>query len=187
MLVPAMLGSPLVPKRPEARMFCEKAAAVVDKWWLSVRDMLSVPTLPWYPTFVAHPGPTAPPTPCVPGRLSDMAQLAGALLNPVILANDLYGKATTPNWAKHFGDNKLGNNKSGDLGQIVCERIAKDLVSYTQQVFQVAMVQGVMGFGTVIGYAPPAVTVGRVSGRTIPCSGFLHAVESVPSPLLTRA
>jgi hypothetical protein len=187
MLVAAMLASSLLPSRGEARLFCERAAAVLDTWFGSVRDMLSVPTLLWYPMFVAHPGPTAPPTPSVPGRLSDMAQLAGGLLSPAMLAENLYGRATTPDWSKHFGDNKLGDNKSGDLGRIVCERIAKDLVSYTQQVFQIAVVQGVMGFGTVLGYAPPAVTVGRVIGRTIPCSGFLRAVDGVPSPLLTRA
>ena len=187
MLVSAMRTSSLLPTRGEARLFCEKAAAVLDSWFGSVRDMLSVPNLFWYPTFVAHPGPTAPPTPCGLARLSEMSQLAGALLSPAMLAADLHGRATTPNWSKHFGDNKLGDNKSADLGRIVCERIAKDLVSYTQQVFQVALVQGVMGFGTVTGYSPPAVTVGRVIGRTIPCPGFLGAVDAVPSPLLTRA
>jgi hypothetical protein len=180
-------GSSLVPARNEARMFCEKAVGVVDGWLMNVRDMLSVPNLLWYPTFAAYPGAMAPPTPNVPARLNDMAQIAGGFLAPAILGADLYGKATTPNWAKHFGDNKLGNNQSGDLGRIVCDRIAKDLTEYIRQVFQLATVQGVLGTGTVQGYGPPAVTVGRVIGRTLPCPGFLRGVEAVPSPLLTRA
>ena len=60
MLVSAMQTSPLLPKRSEAGRFCEKAAAVLDASFGSVRDMLSVPNLFWYPTFVAHSGPTAP-------------------------------------------------------------------------------------------------------------------------------
>ena len=100
---------------------------------------------------------------------------------PALLAEELRSKATTPLWAKHFGDHQ------GDLGRIVSERIAKDLVNYVRQVFDQASVQGVMGFGNVVGFNPPVVTMGRVEGRTVPSIGFLRGVESVPSPLLTRA
>ena len=176
-----IMGSSLMPKRAEARQFCEKAAVVIDRWFGRVREALSVPTLPWYPSFVMHPGPVAPMTPCAPGRMSDLTQLAGGVMIDAVLADELYREATTPGWAKHFGDNQ------GDLGRIVCNRIAKDLVAYVHQVFQLAMVQGVMGQGTVLGYAPPAVVAGPVVGRTIPSVGFLRGVESVPSPLLLRS
>jgi hypothetical protein len=75
MLAPAMATSSLMPKRAEARQFCERAAGIIDAWLVRVRDMLSVANLLWYPTFVMHPGPVASQTPCVVGRLSEMARL----------------------------------------------------------------------------------------------------------------
>jgi hypothetical protein len=180
LLVPAMLSSPLLPKRPEARQYCEGAAATLDAWLRRIRDQLTVMPKMWYPGFAAHLGPTAPPTPALPVPLQELAVLTAPQFVVPMLADELYGKAA-PTWARYFG------NHQGDLGRLVSDRIAKDMVAYVQAVFRMAMVQGVMGTGQVQGFAPPQYMVGRVMGQTLPRVGFLVGVDAVPSPLLMRA
>src|SRR5687768_13267376 len=60
---------------PMEAKYSNVIATVVSTTWLQYTATIKVPGLPWYPAFVAFPGPVAPPTPNVPCPVAALTQV----------------------------------------------------------------------------------------------------------------
>jgi hypothetical protein len=123
------------------------AAAIGICWELWQRSV-SVPNLPWYPTFAAFPGPAAPPTPNVPTplvMLQNAALMSGSRLKSQMLA-------------AYTGDHEWHSE--------LFDAVASGLERAFQLWLSCQLVANVMGTGPVPQFAPPEVPVGKVLGGT---------------------
>ena len=107
-LTPFLLGGMLADGVP-ADVAGAFAGAAGDGF-LAWADSLQVPGLPWYPSFAAFPGPSAPPTPNVPTALSTLggnrAQVSAGVVAARIIGA-LGARAADPAWieaAASFGN-----------------------------------------------------------------------------------
>lgn len=152
-----LLSAPLEPEirarapREEQwqRSRSDAIAAGIGSCWENWQRSVSVPGLPWYPSFVAFPGPMAPPTPNIPMPLVALTQSPIHLNGSQLKAQMLL---------RYSGDNEW----PGEL----FESVAAGLEAAFQLWAPSQMVTNVMGTGTVPTFAPPYVPVGPVVGGT---------------------
>ncbi len=126
----------------------DKWASAVSEAWKLWQDFVTVPSLPWYPTFAAFPGKNAPPTANVPTPLITLVSSKIAEFEP--------------NTLKARIKNKLGiaaNQPGADAA--ITQYVTKTSTAFgvwlaSQQVMLV------MGKGPVPSFNPPLVPVGPV-------------------------
>jgi hypothetical protein len=115
--------------------------------WRIFSQTSSVPGLPWYPAFVAWPGPAAPPTPNVPTPMAALQQDI-RLIQPARIKSVMLQKATP------------GTPYADAVFTSVSEPLSASLALWRMS----QMVTLVMGKGPVPSFAPPYVPVGPVVG-----------------------
>ena len=146
-----ILSAPVVATWTGPRVAVREAVARgLHQQWLKLAESVKVPGLPWYPSFVAFPGPMAPPTPNVPGPF-------------VLLPHD--ASATAPSVLKLAMRSSL--NGRFDYSDEFFESLATGFDSALRFWKGVQMVMGVMGTGPVPNFAPPYIPVGPVVGGSI--------------------
>jgi hypothetical protein len=140
------------------RLVATAAAKGIGAKFAAWQHGVSVPGLPWYPSFAAFPGPMAPPTPNVPSPLAAMPssgtgglisaaslqQAMTAALDPAVKARDPSGKA-----AKIFGT------------------IAAQVAAYFSTWLTGQIVSNVLGHGPIPTFVPPVSVVGPVVNGSI--------------------
>lgn len=118
--------------------------------WDNWRRSVSVPGLPWYPAFVAFPGPKAPPMPNVPTPLAmlrqDVTRLAPSQVKSVML-----------------NCRRQPHAYSLELFDAIASAVSAAFLQWlpSQQVMLV------MGRGPIPTFAPPYVPVGPVVGGDV--------------------
>jgi len=136
-------------ERAWQRTRSEAVATAIGFCWENWQRSVSVPGLPWYPSFASFPGPLTPPTPNVPVPLAVLLQNS-ILLNSTQLKIEMM--------ARYGGDNEWPNE--------LFEAVATGM----ERAFQVwgssQNVTNVMATGPVPTFAPPYVPVGPVVGGT---------------------
>ncbi|MHA7775886.1 hypothetical protein [Roseibium sp. M-1] len=133
------------------------------------QDAVTVPGLPWYPAFVAYPGPAAPPIPNVP---TPLISCVSAKINKLLLASELADTITQA----------LPQSLRSETDFI--NRVAAGLALGASTWLPAAQVMLVLGFGPVPSFAPPYVPVGPVIGGTnIAAPGHL-ATAPVLNPMI---
>jgi hypothetical protein len=161
---PGCLTGPSLKTWVRAKMVERKVPdAVADKFaegiasaWAYWQSGISVPGLPWYPTFSAFPGPTAPPTPNIPCPLSSLPSSNGAA---VANRSNLAQKIIVA----------LGEEAASEAAQNAIGEFAKKFADrFTLWTLQVT-VEKVLGQGAVPTFHPPYVMSGPVvNGHIIP-------------------
>ena len=161
------LESLILAQGPQAGVFGSAAAYTraiatgIQKCWSQWQDSVTVPGLPWYPSFAAFPGPQAPPTPNVPSPL-------------VALPSPFVGKVTTPNDMKREMTTTLGT--AGPYSDQLFDAVASGVATAVQMWLPSQMVTNVLGKGPIPVYGPPYVPVGPVvMGDNIATPGHLLA------------
>ena len=122
------------------------AAACFEAW----RENVTVPGLPWYPAFVAYPGPMAPPTPNVPMPLMSCVSSQLGKFTPTALSGAMKGA--------------LRDELKTDSVKGMLDQIGQSLSAFLMTWLPSQQVMLVMGKGPVPSFAPPYVPVGPVVG-----------------------
>ncbi len=126
----------------------EAIAAGIGFCWENWQRGVSVPGMPWYPSFAAFPGPVAPPMPNVPTPLVTLQNSSHLLTSPL----------KSQMLSRYSGDNEW----PGELFEAVAYGFEKAFQLWAPS----QMVMSVMGTGPVPTFAPPYVPVGPVMGGT---------------------
>jgi hypothetical protein len=113
-------------------------------------ESVSVPGLPWYPSFVALPMPVAPPTPNVPCVLRVLN------MNPMPMSQSILNAKMVQGLPRA--------NRAAALTLAVLNAMASSLDKVFTQWLVMTQVTNVMGTGPVPTFAPPYVPVGPVVG-----------------------
>jgi hypothetical protein len=133
-------------------------AAGLHKSWVEWQSKVTVPGLPWYPSFAAFPGPTAMPTANVPTSLDKCISTGVMAMGPDRLKSNLSEKLS----------GKMDYHEEFSSAMSVMISMA------FKQWLQSQMVTQVMGIGPVPSFAPPYVPVGPVvMGTNIAMPGHL--------------
>jgi hypothetical protein len=131
----------------------------VFKHWQS---SVTVPGLPWYPSFAMFPAPAAPPTPNIPTPLIMLPSAGkGALTSPAALQAAM---------ASQLGPDVKARDTSGKHTQTLAV-IAAQLGGFFAGWLGSQMVANVLGRGPVPMFAPPLIPAGPVQGGSILPSG----------------
>src|SRR5581483_5197158 len=117
----------------------------IDAAWQSWQSSVRVPGLQWWPSFVAVPGPAAPPTPNIPTPLSALTWDESTITVDA-LARSMKSRLGRP---APYADQLFVS-------------VATGLDRALEQWFSVQVVTNVLGKGPVPTYAPPYVPVGSV-------------------------
>ena len=134
------------------------AGALSEAWELFQRSV-SVPGLPWYPSFVAIPSSQAPPTPNVPMPLAALTYSPGTFTSASTLAGMKRRLSTATADATRF-----------------FEAIAEGFQLAVSTWIPSQPVSNVLGKGPVPTFAPPYVPTGPVvMGDNIAAPGHLQA------------
>lgn len=161
----AVAGPPLQPlilasapkETPMLMKYSNVIATVVSTAWLQYTASIKVPGLPWYPAFMAFPGPMAPPMPNVPCPVLTLTQVP-----PIAAAmkQQMVGMLADPMAPYH-----------SQLFEAICEGFDQCFKLWQAS----TMVTNVQGTGPVPTFAPPYVPVGPVLGGlgTMPPGGFV--------------
>jgi hypothetical protein len=145
----------------------DAVAAGVSKCFKNWQDQVMVPGLPWYPAFVAFPGPMAPPMPNIPMPL-------------ITCVSAKMTDITVPGQMKQ----EMINAFDGDLKQKDKDKQYEAFFDAVDTVLAMAfliwlpsqMVMLVLGKGPIPTFAPPFVPVGPVvMGDNIAIPGHLMA------------
>src|SRR5262249_4183149 len=148
-----------------AGKYRDAVAAGVSKCFKNWQDQVMVPGLPWYPAFIAFPGPMAPPMPnvsmplitCVSAKMTDIT-VPGTMKQEMISAFD--------GDLKQKDKDKQHEAVFDAIDTVLCLAF---LMWLPQQ-----MVSLVMGKGQIPTFAPPFVPVGPVvMGDNLPIPGHL--------------
>ncbi|MBE9514082.1 MAG: hypothetical protein IMY83_03515 [Chloroflexi bacterium] len=153
--------SSLMVTREVPENIAEKLSNVIANLWEDWQSKVVIPGLPWYPSFMAYPGPLAPPTPNIPTPLIALGSsgMASVTSDQVILE-------------------KLG----AELGSLANTEGAVNNLEHFSLSFSIrflnwsttTMVQNVIGQGPIPIYAPPYVNAGPVvMGNVISAPGVL--------------
>lgn len=118
--------------------------------WTAWQQSVSVPNLPWYPSFVAVPATMAPPVPNVPTPLSAL-KWSSALLAPDAIKTAIARKLGQP----------------GPYSDELFQSIAAGFGGATAMWFPGQMITNVLGKGPVPSFAPPYVPVAPVVAGSI--------------------
>lgn len=127
-------------------------AAGVHNQIQSFANEVTVPGLTWYPTFVAFPGPMAPPTPNVPSPLMALSGFSVRHLKEGTLTDAIYNKLPRPTPA---------------AGKEIAIAISAGLEKALLLWLPMQQVSLVLGKGPIPSFAPPYVPVGPVVGGDI--------------------
>lgn len=136
------------------REIAEAAADGIGVNFAVWQQQVSVPGLPWYPSFAAWPGAMAPPTPNVPFPLSSCASTGVAKITSAPQLKDAIVAA-------------LPDALRGTAAETLLHNIATSVAMYFQLWVLSQQVTLVMGKGPVPGFAPPYTPVGTVVGGDI--------------------
>jgi hypothetical protein len=150
-------------KAPQAnvweRTLSNAIAAAFSEAWKKYQDSITVPGLPWYPSFAAFPGSAAPPTPNIPMPLAVLGQITQSL-TPAALKAKILEKA----------------GKSTALAEPIAEAVAAGFFTAFQTWVPIQLITNVLGKGPVPSFAPPYVPMGPVvGGDNIAAPGHLLA------------
>jgi peptidoglycan hydrolase-like protein with peptidoglycan-binding domain len=153
-----LVGAPLAPLMTarlttltgDDRAIATAAAEGIGTNFAIWQSGVTVPGLPWYPTFAAVPGPVGPPSPNIPTPL-------------VALASSGLGLMSDPN-ALQAAMAKAASVSLRDRAKASFASIATQVSPKFQAMLVTSMVTGVMGTGPVPTFAPPYVPVGPVVG-----------------------
>ena len=153
---PGVLTGPSLDNLIKAGMIAEQCPqAIVDKFasavagaWRDWQNGVRVPGLPWYPSFIAFPGPQAPPTPNVPIPLS---ALPSSGLNK-LKANGLEAELNA----------KLSGVRNQPGAQAAIKKFANQFGARFIVWRNSQFVTNVLGKGRVPNFAPPLVPIGPV-------------------------
>lgn len=118
--------------------------------WREWEHSVSVPNLPWYPTFAIFAGTQAPPVPNTPSPFNKLTW------SPLLLTVDNL---------KMVMSRKL--SLPGPYSDELITSIAAGFNTVVGMWFSTQMVTNVLGMGPVPSFAPPYVPVGPVSGGKI--------------------
>jgi hypothetical protein len=143
-----------------ARALLDAVAQGVSTCFAAWQHGVSVPGLPWYPTFAAVPAPAAPPTANVPTPLVVCHSPQAGMLGHQMLKGQIM--AALP-----------AALRMTQLETCV-GAMAQSLATYFATWIAMQQVVGVLGHGPVPSFAPPAVPLGPVvGGSVIPTPGHL--------------
>lgn len=153
---------PTAPKAtPQELKYSKAIAEHLSEAWKKWQDNVTVPGLPWYPAFVAFPGPMAPPMPNVPTPLASCPSPMMSELTPKPLADGM---------VKKLDDSKAQHH------EVLMDAIAKGVAAVFLQWLPAQQVMLVLGKGPIPTFAPPYVPVGPVvAGQNIAAPGHLAA------------
>ena len=145
----------------------DAVAKGVSKCFKNWQDQVTVPGLPWYPAFVAFPGPMAPPMPNVPMPL---ICCISSKMSDIIMPDTM---------KKEMGDALDQSMKDGDPEKQY-EALHDGIAMALSLAFLIWMasqqVMLVLGKGPIPSFAPPFVPVGPVvGGDNIAIPGHLIA------------
>lgn len=159
-----VVGPPLQPlilkdapkSSPMELKYSNVIATVVGTTWLQYTSTIKVPGLPWYPAFVAFPGPVAPPTPNVPVPVVALTQVPP---QPAMMKQQMVGQLADPQAPFH-----------AELFEAICDAFDKCFKLWQST----TMVTNVLGAGQVPSFAPPYMPAGPVIGGVgnMPPGGF---------------
>ena len=145
----------------------DAVAKGVSKCFKEWQDKVMVPGLPWYPAFVAFPGPMAPPMPNVPMPL---IACPSAMMSKIVAPTDM---------AKAMDDALDGGMKDKDKDKQY-EALHSAIATVLSLAFLMWLPQQqvmlVLGKGPIPTFAPPFVPIGPVvMGENIALPGHLMA------------
>jgi len=130
------------------------AASGISSSFASLQSSISVPGLPWYPSFANYPAPVAPPTPNVPTPLMMLVGRPGAVgAGSLADAMDSAYQGSDPAASAIFG------------------AIASQLAPYFIGWIGSTSIRNVLGTGTVPMYAPPVILSGPVLHGSVISAG----------------
>lgn len=155
-----LVGPPLAPLMTsrfatlgaDDRAIATAAATGIGASFFAWQSGVTVPGLPWYPSFAAVPAPVAPPTPNVP---TPLMALVSAGLAGMIDANALQASMAA-----------AANVSIREQAKATFASIAPSVVLLFQSKVLMTQVKLVLGSGPVPTFAPPYVPVGPVVGGT---------------------
>lgn len=122
-------------------------AAFVASWTTWAKGV-TLPGLPWYPSFSAYPGAEAPPTPNVPSPLGTLVSRGVGAMSPRGLSSAVSGK--------------IGDAASEPGAAAAIQSFAADLGGRFSTCMASCNVMTVLGSGPVPGYKPPFVSTAPV-------------------------
>jgi hypothetical protein len=128
----------------------DAAARGMEQQWSALAASVTVPGLPWYPSFAAFPAPMAPPTPNIPTAFIALQHDSMATSVPNLKAAMCAALHGTMAYHAEFFDS-----------------LATGMQLPLQMWKAMQMVAMVMGRGPIPTFAPPNVPVGPVVGGTI--------------------
>ena len=133
----------------------DAVAKGVSKCFKDWQDQVMVPGLPWYPAFVAFPGPQAPPMPNIPMPL---ITCVSSKMTSIILPNDMTSAMDDAL------DSKLKDEDKDKQYHALHDAIATVLSLAFMIWLASQQVMLVLGKGPIPTFAPPFVPVGPVVG-----------------------
>lgn len=140
------------------RKMSKAVAAGVSEAWEGYIHSVTVPGMPWYPSFAAVPAPMAPPTPNVPSPLITLPQQSAKRVQSA--AEDAITRKA----------------KSLSGAELIAKAIAAGLGMALPIWVGSVVIRNVLGKGPVPAFAPPYVPVGPVvMGDNLPVPGHLAA------------
>ncbi|MFT7621912.1 MAG: hypothetical protein ACI9WU_001077 [Myxococcota bacterium] len=126
------------------------------------QDKVTVPSLPWYPAFVAFPGPVGPPMPNVPTSLIGCASPAVGKMSPSSLKGAMMD---------HFGLDDP-DDQFGALAQSIGTAVSAAFMAW----LPTQLVMNVMATGPIPTWSPPVMPIGPVvAGINIAAPGHLSS------------
>lgn len=113
------------------------------------QDAVTVPNLPWYPSFAVFPGPMAPPTPNIPIPI-------------IACASNQIAKIVVPSELDNAIQSHLPAALKRTMNESFMHLLTVKLSLYFNAWLVSQLVQRVMGSGPVPHFAPPYVPTGSV-------------------------
>jgi hypothetical protein len=158
-MVAAMMGN--------MAKYRDAVAAGVSKCFKNWQDQVTVPGLPWYPAFVAFPGPMAPPMPNIPMPLiTCVSAKMGDIVAPMQMKTEM----------ENALDGGLKQKDKDKQYSALFDGIATVLSLAFLMWLPMQQVMLVFGKGPIPTFAPPFVPVGPVlMGDNLPIPGHLMA------------
>jgi peptidoglycan hydrolase-like protein with peptidoglycan-binding domain len=147
-----LMTSRFVALSGDDRAIATAAAQGISSSFAAWQNGVTVPGLPWYPTFAAVPAPVAPPVPNVPSPFIALVSAGlGGMMDPNALQAAMAAAASV----------SLREGAKPTFASI-----APQVVVLFQAKILMSQVKGVLGSGPVPTFSPPMVPVGPVAGGT---------------------
>jgi hypothetical protein len=133
----------------------DAVATGVSKCFKKWQDKVMVPGLPWYPAFIAFPGPMAPPMPNIPVPL---------IMCPSAMMSEIISPSSMTSAMDDALDGGLKDKDPDKQYHALHDAIATVLSLAFLMWLPMQMVMLVLGKGPIPSFAPPFVPVGPVVG-----------------------